>query len=139
MNTSDLFKSFSEPIRLRLLHLLATTEPELCVCDLVTLLDAPQGTISRHLTHLRLVGLVTDRREGVWVYYRLAPSQTKAHAALLNCLKSCFEDDPTLAADLQHYTKLKKSKSLACCTPQNLQGRPTPAKPAIRPQVKSKG
>lgn len=139
MNSLDLFKSFSEPIRLRVLHLLSNTEPELCVCDLVAVLDAPQGTISRHLTHLRLVGLVTDRREGVWVYYCLSPAKTKAHAALLNCLKSCFEDDPTLAADLQHYTNLKKSKSLACCTPQNLQGRPTPAKPSIKPKTNTKG
>jgi ArsR family transcriptional regulator len=138
MNTLDLFKSFSEPIRLRLLHLLGNTEPELCVCDLVAVLDAPQGTISRHLTHLRLVGLVTDRREGVWVYYRLAEAKNKAHAALLECLTTCFEDDPELANDLKQYHRLKKSKSLACCAQQNLQGRPSPSRSPIAPKAKTK-
>ncbi len=129
MNSVDLFKSLSEPVRLRILHLLGNTEPELCVCDLVAVLGAPQGTISRHLTHLRLVGLVEVRREGVWVYYRLAPAKTKAHAAILQCLESGFEDDPMLATDLTHYVSLKKASKLACCSPQPLQGRPaTPSK-----------
>lgn len=126
MDTGELFKSFAEPIRLRLLHLLSNRGPELCVCDLVAVLCAPQGTVSRHLTHLRLVGLVQDRREGVWVYYRLAPAKSKAHAALLDCLRACFDDDPVLVADLERYAALARSNSLACCAPQPLQGRVQP-------------
>lgn len=125
MNAVDLFKSLSEPIRLRLLHLLSHTEPELCVCDLVAVLGSPQGTISRHLTQLRHVGFVSDRREGVWVYYRLSPSTSDAHSAMLDCLKLCFSEDPLLAKDLATYSELKKRKALACCVAQNLQGRPT--------------
>jgi ArsR family transcriptional regulator len=136
MNTIDLFKSLSEPVRLRLLHLLSNTKPELCVCDLVAVLDLPQGTISRHLMQLRLVGLVSVRREGVWMYYSLAPAKTKAHGAMLNCLKCCFEDEPMLSQDLERYVDLKKAKSLACCVPQNLQGRPV--MPATTPKVKAK-
>ncbi len=136
MNAIDLFKSLSEPIRLRLMHLLSNAGPELCVCDLVAVLGSPQGTISRHLTHLRLVGLVADRREGVWVYYRLAPATTKAHAAMLRCLESCFEDDQMLAQDLQQYVSLKKAKALACCSPQHLQGRP--GTPNSTPKIKAK-
>lgn len=124
MDTILLFKSLAEPVRLRLLHLLSFAELELCVCDLVSVLDLPQGTISRHLMQLRLVGLVSGRREGVWMYYSLAPAKTKSHAAMLNCLKCCLEDDTMLSQDIKRYVDLKKAKSLACCVPQNLQGRP---------------
>ena len=136
MNPIDLFKSLSEPVRLRLLHLLSNTLPELCVCDLVAVLDLPQGTISRHLMQLRLVGLVNVRRKGVWMYYSLAPAKTKAHAAMLNCLKGCFADEPILSQDLERYASLKKTKSLACCVPPNLQGRQ--AAPSTMPKVKAK-
>lgn len=136
MNATDLFKCFSEPVRLRIMHLLSNTQPELCVCDLVTVLGAPQGTISRHLTYLRLSGLVEDRREGVWVYYRLARPSSKVHGAMLQCLKSCFSDDPDLADDIREFTKLKKTRSLACCTPQNLQGRPVKA--STTPKARAK-
>jgi ArsR family transcriptional regulator len=125
MDAVELFKSLGEPIRLRILHLLANAEPELCVCDLVAVLGSPQGTISRHLTHLRLVGLVSDRREGVWVHYKLSPAKSKAHSAMIKCLKGCFADDAMLAKDVKEYLRLKAGKSLACCVPQNPQGRRT--------------
>lgn len=123
MNAADLFKSLSEPVRLRILYLLSNTEPELCVCDLVDVLEVPQGTISRHLTHLRLSGLVEDRREGVWVYYRLASPASSIHEAILQVLKHNLSDQPDLAADLIRFADLKKKNSLACCSPQDLQGR----------------
>lgn len=123
MNSVELFKSLSEPIRLRILHLLCNTEPEMCVCDLVSVLNAPQGTISRHLTHLRLSGLVEDRREGVWVYYRLATPSSDIHKAMLHNLNHHVKDDPHLAADLKRFADLKKTNSLACCSPQDLRGR----------------
>lgn len=136
MNIVALFKSFSEPVRLRVLHLLSNTEPELCVCDLVSVLELPQGTISRHLMQLRLVGLVNARREGVWMYYSLAPAETKAHASMLNCLKCCFEEEPMLMQDLKKYGTLKKTKRLAFCGPQKLPGHP--AMQPITPKMKTK-
>ena len=66
-----IFKAFSDETRLRILFLLA--ERELCVCEIVAVLDAPQGRISRHLAQLKHSGLVTDRRDGTWIYYGLAP------------------------------------------------------------------
>jgi ArsR family transcriptional regulator, arsenate/arsenite/antimonite-responsive transcriptional repressor len=55
---------------LRILALLG--EGERCVCDLVVALNMPQSTVSRHLAVLRNAGWVAERRQGVWMYYRLA-------------------------------------------------------------------
>jgi ArsR family transcriptional regulator, arsenate/arsenite/antimonite-responsive transcriptional repressor len=62
------FKALSDETRLRILALLA--QGELCVCDLMAILELPQSTVSRHLATLRHAGLVEDRRQGVWMYYR---------------------------------------------------------------------
>lgn len=68
-NLTQTFKALSDETRLRILALL--TAGELCVCDLVAVLQLPQSTVSRHLAYLRNTGLISDRREGVWMYYRL--------------------------------------------------------------------
>jgi DNA-binding transcriptional ArsR family regulator len=64
-----IYKAASEPIRLRILALLA--HGELCVCHLHGALGAPQPTVSRHLALLRQAGLVCTRRDGAWVHYSL--------------------------------------------------------------------
>ncbi|MCE1228690.1 MAG: metalloregulator ArsR/SmtB family transcription factor [Firmicutes bacterium] len=67
----DLFKVLGHPLRLRLLALLK--EGELCVCQLVEILDVPTSTVSERLKELRSAGLLEERKEGRWVHYRLAP------------------------------------------------------------------
>ncbi|WP_425618909.1 ArsR/SmtB family transcription factor [Anatilimnocola sp. NA78] len=81
------FRALADRTRLRILHLLVTGE--LCVCDIVSVLDCPQPTASRHLAYLRKVGLVTVRKEGVWSYYQLSPLVTEFDQALRNCIQSC--------------------------------------------------
>jgi ArsR family transcriptional regulator, arsenate/arsenite/antimonite-responsive transcriptional repressor len=66
----DLFRLLGDETRLRCLALLAA-HGELCVCELTQVLGVSQPKISRHLATLRESGLVSDRRLGVWVYYRL--------------------------------------------------------------------
>lgn len=61
-------KGVSNPTRLRILNLLK--DGELCVCDLISILDIPQSTISRHLSYLRKTGWIEMRREGKWAMYR---------------------------------------------------------------------
>ncbi len=63
------FKGLADPTRLRIAILLYGCE--LCVCDLTDILALPQPTISRHMGNLKVAGLVEDRRDGRWVYYRL--------------------------------------------------------------------
>lgn len=66
------FKCLSDETRARA-TLLITREGELCVCELVCALDDSQPKVSRHLAQLRACGLLLDRRQGQWVYYRLNP------------------------------------------------------------------
>ena len=63
------FQALSDPIRLRILGLLA--DGERCVCDLMSELDAAQSRLSFHLRVLKDAGLVASRREGQWMYYTL--------------------------------------------------------------------
>jgi len=69
---SQFFQLLSDETRLRSL-LLLQQEGELCVCELVFALGIIQPKVSRHLAALRDQGIVTDRRAGQWIYYRIAP------------------------------------------------------------------
>lgn len=72
LNPAALFKCLADETRARTTLLIAR-EGELCVCELVCALDDSQPKISRHLAQLRGCGLLLDRRQGQWVYYRLNP------------------------------------------------------------------
>lgn len=93
------FRAFSDPTRLRILNLLRGGE--LCVCDIVRVVGAPQPKVSRHLAYLRKAGLVTSRKQGLWMYYQLAVARNRLHGKLLECLACCFADMPELARDLE--------------------------------------
>ena len=84
----QLFKGFADPTRIRILSLLAAGE--LCVCDIVTILELPQPTVSRHLAYLRRMGLVKATREWKFAHYRLAEPDHAVHRNLLNCVRTCF-------------------------------------------------
>src|SRR5512135_1651825 len=83
--STRLLKAFADPVRLRLLNLLAEGR-EVCVCHLHEALGLPQPTVSRHLASLRKRGLVAGRKDGLWVYYRQAKPTTDLHRALLGCV-----------------------------------------------------
>lgn len=68
----EFFKSVADDTRLRCL-LLLTEEKELRVSEITDALGESQSKVSRHLAHLRGNGLLQDRRQGQWVYYRLNP------------------------------------------------------------------
>jgi ArsR family transcriptional regulator len=112
-SVSEKFAGFSDPTRLRILHLLH--DGELCVGDLVTILEMPQPTISRHLAYLRRSALVESRKSGLWMYYSLAPANSEFHRVLLGCLRACSHDVPELKKDATRAMKLKKSGG--CCEP----------------------
>ena len=108
-NRVDLvFRAFSDPLRLRILNLLRPGER--CVCDLVTVLQVPQPTISRHLAYLRRAGLVGVRREGPWSYYTLARARSAFHTKLLECLSTCFRDVPELGSDAARAKRIQKER-----------------------------
>ena len=66
---AEVLKALAHPTRLMMVETLANSER--CVCELNELFDADHSTISKHLTILKQAGLVSDRKEGLKVYYRL--------------------------------------------------------------------
>jgi len=73
VNPVAFYKCLADDTRLRSLLLIAR-EGELCVCELMEALNQSQPKISRHLAQLRQCELLSDRRQGQWVFYRLNPS-----------------------------------------------------------------
>ncbi|MGI5171815.1 ArsR/SmtB family transcription factor [Spirillospora sp. CA-253888] len=70
------FKALSDPVRLRLLNMIAASQGgEACVCDLTGPFELTAPTISHHLKVLRQAGLIDGERRGTWVYYRVVPEK----------------------------------------------------------------
>lgn len=107
------FRAFSDRTRLRILNLLQGKD-ELCVCDIITVIAAPQAKVSRHLSYLRRAGLVAARKEGLWVYYRLLPASSGFHKKVLECLSCCLGEVPELKADRAKLQKCE-CKTGDCC------------------------
>ncbi len=85
-----LLKALADPLRLQVIEALAGGER--CVCDLATQLELGQSKLSFHLKVLKLAGLLADRQEGRWMYYRIQPDAIEALALWLrelgaNCRK----------------------------------------------------
>ena len=66
-----MLRALAEPIRLQVVQALANGER--CVCELTAELDLAQSKLSFHLKVLKEAGLLADRQEGRWIYYRLRP------------------------------------------------------------------
>lgn len=102
------FRAFSDQTRLRILHLLL--KGEICVCDIVDIIEVPQPTASRHLAYLRKAGLVAAKKRGLWTFYSLASARTGLHRNLLNCLRNCFQEVAQIRSDTRRQSKLKKNQ-----------------------------
>jgi len=83
--TARWFHALSDRTRLEIVRLLS--HGERCVCELQDVLDAAQSRLSFHLKTLKDAGLVTDRREGRWVYYALNPDALEGIAAFTGAVK----------------------------------------------------
>ena len=100
------FKALSEEMRLRIMMLL--TQGELCVCDLMVVLDEPQSKVSRHLAYLKYSGLTNSKRAGVWMHYRLKEPVNEAHRVQLEFLKKQLSHLPQFRMDRERLLELKK-------------------------------
>ena len=81
---SVLFKAIADPVRLRLVSLIASHQGgEACVCELTTAFELTGPTISHHLKILREAGLIGSERRGTWVYYWINPGVLARLSALL--------------------------------------------------------
>lgn len=78
-------KALAEPLRLRMLSAIASSPAgEACVCDLASLAQVSQPTVSHHLKVLKDVGILGSERRGTWVWYRIEPAYRGAVTALLD-------------------------------------------------------
>jgi len=107
---AKIFKSLSDETRLKMLCLLLKGD-ELCVCDLMETLQISQSKASRHLRYLLNAGLVKDRREAVWVYYRINDLPSKEQKEILKTLKAVLPRKVTesLTASLRQWQVRKQS------------------------------
>ena len=109
--TARFFKVLADEARLKMLWLLFNNR-ELCVCDIMAVLEITQSKASRHLAALRNAGLVTDRKEGLWSYYSLHHVKDElaaAHLKLLRANLSKRADSKQLLTKLNVWFKAKKS------------------------------
>ena len=105
-----LFQALGDRTRLRLLNLMR--EEEVCVCLFVDVLEALQPKVSRHLAYLRNAGLVSARREGKWMHYRLVEPEDPASAEVLRTVLAWAENDPEMKKDRARF------KTACCSLPQ---------------------
>jgi ArsR family transcriptional regulator len=98
---AQFFKCLSDDTRCKLL-LLVMEEKELCVCEFSHALNTSQPKISRHLAQLRAAGLLVDRRQGQWVYYRIKPATTHWTHQLLSEFYQVKKDHITQELDRLH-------------------------------------
>jgi ArsR family transcriptional regulator len=103
------FQSLGEEIRLRILALLLHTK-ELCVCDIMAALQIPQSTASRHLSHLKNAGWLTDRKVGLWVHYSITTNPAALQQSLLPILRHFTHDNLTAQQDQERLTVFIKDK-----------------------------
>jgi len=107
---SDFFYLLSDETRLRCL-LLLKAKGELCVCDLTAALKLTQPKISRHLAILKKFKIVSDRRKGTWIYYRIHPTLSKwAIQVITTSLKSSSTTKP-YSSDLVALNRIDISSS----------------------------
>ena len=116
-----LFRALADHTRLRLLNLMG--DDEVCVCFLVEALGVTQPKISRHLAYLRRARIVTARREGKWMHYRLEKPQDPHALAILSAVDASFKSNPRMQVDRTKLVRLCCSSSV----PAPLKRAPKPA------------
>ena len=97
----QLFKCLADDTRLKMI-LLMQTQGELCVCELEDTLNISQPKASRHLALLKKHDIVADRRESLWVYYRLNPQLPEWIQDIINATSKATTDDMQNCIQLLH-------------------------------------
>lgn len=109
--TARMFKALSDETRLRILCLLL--DGELCVCDIMAVLQLPQSTVSRHLAYLKNCGWVDDRRAGVWMYYSIVDNVNTLQKSLLESLRENLPVLEVAVADRERLCEFSQHNSCA--------------------------
>ena len=114
LSPAIVFKCLGDETRTRIM-LMLTGQDELCVCELIWALDDRQPKISRHLAQLRNCGLLADRRQGQWIYYRLHPQLPEWVLEVLHITRSAnqswIDQDAGRLASMEG----RPVRQAACC------------------------
>jgi ArsR family transcriptional regulator len=113
----NLTKALSDENRVRILLALSATE-ELCVCHINQLFALAPSTISKHLFLLKNARLLTARKEGRWIYYRLN-NDSQAPAAVSEALAwitRSVSDDPVIEADRRRLGEILSVPIQSACS-----------------------
>ncbi len=97
-------RALGHPARLRTLAMLRSGE--LCVCQITEVLGLAQSTVSTHLRELRRAGLVSERKDGRWLYVAL--SEDPATAPWIATALAALSDDPEIAGDARRVEELRR-------------------------------
>jgi ArsR family transcriptional regulator, arsenate/arsenite/antimonite-responsive transcriptional repressor len=126
---TNLFKALSDETRLRIFHILMIAEMELCACEFTDVLEVTTYNISKHIKILKNAGLIAERKEGRWVYYRI-----KANKAIFQnyIQKAIMEMKNTqLKKDIKELEKRLKLRIEGTC-PIGVQKEHLKSKPGIK-------
>lgn len=116
-----LFRALADRTRLRLINLMGNDE--VCVCFFVEVLNTNQPKISRHLAYLRKAGVVSARRDGKWIHYRIVEPSDRHAANIFREVRTWLESDQKMRRDRAQLVKI-------CCgnqMPVQLRRAPRPA------------
>jgi DNA-binding transcriptional ArsR family regulator len=109
-------KALSDENRVRVLMALNTGE--LCVCQIIELLNLAPSTVSKHMSILKQARLVEGEKSGKWVYYRLACSAPKAALEAIEWAKKHLVAEETIKSDAKNLRAIIKQHPVAVCKKQ---------------------
>jgi len=105
-------KAASDPTRVRILKILESGE--ICVCQIIAVIQLSQPTISNHLSLLKSAGLITDRKDKKWVFYSLDGQDGYAGSVLRNLL-GWLNDDPLIERDRERTALARNLGPVTIC------------------------
>lgn len=97
------FAALADKTRLRLINLMR--DGEVCVCFFSETLETNNPKVSRHLSYLKRAGLVSGRRDGKWMHYRLTPPADSHALSVFRSVMKMLEADPQMQGDRQRLVK----------------------------------
>ena len=109
----NITKALSDENRVRALMML--TGGELCVCQIIEMLGLAPSTVSKHMSILRQAGLVETRKEGRWIYYRLAGREAQPACEILNWLQRHLKNDKRILDDVKQQRRMQKMSKDELC------------------------
>ena len=109
----QLIQALADQTRLRSV-LLLNKEGELCVCELMHSLDLIQPKVSRHLALLRDIGLVSSRRQGQWIYYKLQPDLPSWALGMIDAIQQGANESASFADDITNLNNMPNRPESVC-------------------------